>query len=115
MSVVGVLDHVVEERGRDRLLVEAQLGADPRGADGMLDEVGARLALLARVRRLGVQERARDEIAVDRGRVSGHLGEQLFEQRLVSFACLQRCHFPQCTPGLRGRIPRAGTAVERSK
>ena len=45
---LGVLDDVVEERGRDRLLVEPELGADACGADGMLDEVGARLALLAR-------------------------------------------------------------------
>ena len=47
---LGVLDDVVEERGRDRLLVEAQLRADLRGAERVVDERLARAALLPVVR-----------------------------------------------------------------
>jgi hypothetical protein len=32
----------------------------------------------------------------------------------MSFACLQRRHFPQCTPGLRGRIPPEGGSAAGS-
>jgi len=102
---LGVLDDVVEERGCDRLLVQAQLGADAGGAGRVLDEVGAGLALLPLVCGRGEVERARDEVAVDRSRVAGHLGEQLVEETLVPFACLQCRQVLQCTPGLRRRIP----------
>ncbi len=50
---LGVLDDVVEQRGRDRLLVEVELGADPRDAPGMVDEVLAGAAELALVPALG--------------------------------------------------------------
>ena len=62
---VGVLDDVVEERGGDRLLVEAQLDADRRDADGMRDERLAGAALLALVGGGGEAEGARDELDVD--------------------------------------------------
>ena len=48
-----VLDDVVQERGRDRLLVEPKLRADSRHADGVLDERRAGAPLLALVRRGG--------------------------------------------------------------
>ena len=54
-----VLDDVVQERGRDRLLVEPELRADARDADGMLDERRAGAPLLALVRGGGERERAR--------------------------------------------------------
>ena len=44
---VGVLDDVVEQRGRDRRLVEVQLGADLGHAERVVDEVLAGAALLA--------------------------------------------------------------------
>ena len=56
---VGVLDDVVEERGGDRLLVEAQLGEDLRDAERVVDELLARAALLARRARCAANENAR--------------------------------------------------------
>ena len=88
----GVLDDVVEERGGDRLLVEAQAGADRGDADGMRDERLARAALLALVRGRGEAERARDELDVDVRVLGGELGEQPFEQLLMALACFQRRH-----------------------
>ena len=103
---LGVLDDVVEERGGDRLLVEPQLGADPRDADGMLDERPAGAALLPLVRRRGEAEGPRDELAVDRAPRRGDLGEQLVEEALVLFACLERGHRFSVLPASRGVSPR---------
>ena len=112
---LGVLDDVVQQRGRDRLLVEPELRADARHADGMLDERRAGAPLLALVRRRGEAERPRHELLVDRAPGLRDLREQLVEQALVLLACLERRHRSQCTPGLRGRIPAEGAAVDRSK
>jgi hypothetical protein len=65
----------VEERGGDRLLVEAQAGADRGDADGMRDERLARAALLALVRGSGEAEGAGDELDVDVRALGGQLGE----------------------------------------
>ena len=97
----GVLDDVVEERGGDRLLVEAQAGADRRDADRMRDERLARAALLALVGRGGEAKRARDELDVDVRALRGELGEQPFEELLVPLACLPASSLSQCTRGFR--------------
>src|SRR5204862_3371161 len=89
---LGVFDDVVEERRRDRLLVQPQLRADPRHAYGMLDERRSGAPLLAFVRRRGVPERSRDELAVDRASGVGDLGEQLVEKPLMLLTCLERRH-----------------------
>ncbi len=94
---LGVLDDVVEERGGDRLLVEAQLDADPRDADRVRDERLARAALLPFVGGGGETEGARDEL--DSGVVApysslgGQLGEEALEELLAPLTCLYRCHF----------------------
>ena len=62
---VGVLDDVVEERGCDRLVVEAQLGADLRGPEWVVDERLARAPLLAFVRAAREVECAGEKLAVD--------------------------------------------------
>ncbi len=80
---VRVLDDVVQERRRDRLLVEVELGADPPDAVGMMDEVLSRAALLAAVAALGRLERAPDEVAIDARVVRLDRREQLLDEALV--------------------------------
>ncbi len=72
----GVLDGVVQQRGAERLGVEAHRGADPRHADGVHDELLAGLAALLGVVLAGEHERVLDAGAVDvDGRVGGVLGD----------------------------------------
>ena len=89
---LGVLDDVVHERGRDRLVVEPQLGADLGGAERVVDEVLARAALLALVRLGGEGERAGQQLPVDFRVVGRDLGEQLLDEVLVSLWSLENRH-----------------------
>ena len=93
-SDLGVLDDVVEERGRDRLVVEPQLRADLRGAERVVDEGLARAALLARVRARREIEGPREQVAVDVVVVvvGRDLGHQLFEEVFVSFPSVDQGH-----------------------
>jgi hypothetical protein len=68
-----VLDDVVQERGGDRLVVEAQLRADLCRAPGMEDEVLAGAPLLPLVGPRREQERPRDQVSVDVRVVGGHV------------------------------------------
>ena len=77
---VGVLDDVVQERCRDRLLVEMELRADPRDAERMVDELLARTARLARVGALRVLEGPAQELLVDVRVVRLDLGDQLLDE-----------------------------------
>jgi hypothetical protein len=79
----GVLDDVVEKRRRDRLLVEVELGADPRDAEGVVDELLARAPHLALVRALGDGEGVAQKILVDVRVVALDLGDQLVDEVLV--------------------------------
>jgi hypothetical protein len=87
-----VLDDVVEESGRDRLLVQPQLRADLRSAPGMLDELLARATLLARMRRCGEAEGAGEQVAVDVLVVGGDGLYQLVDELLMSFCRLDDRH-----------------------
>ncbi len=60
-----VLDRVVQERGAQRLRVQAHARADLRDADRVHDEVLARAAALVGVVLAGEHERLRDARAVD--------------------------------------------------
>ena len=80
---LGVLDDVVQERCCDRLLVQAELGADLRDAERVVDEVLAGAALLAFVRARGEAERRGDQLAVDLGLVALDLGDQLLDEVLM--------------------------------
>ena len=80
---LGVLDDVVQERGRDRLLVEVELGTDPRDAPRVVDELLAGAAHLAPVARLGDLERPADQVAVDVRVVRLDAREQLLDEVLV--------------------------------
>ncbi len=72
-----VLDRVVQQRGAQRLGVEPHAGADLRHADGVDDEVLARLAPLVGVVRARVDERLLDAIVIDRdGRALGVLARR---------------------------------------
>ncbi len=89
---VGVLDDVVEERGRDRLVVEAQLGADLRGPERVVDEGLAGAPLLALVRTAGEVERAGEQLSVDIRVVGRDLRDQLLEEVFVSFRSVDQGH-----------------------
>ena len=98
-SIAGVLDDVVEQRGGDRLLVEARPAQIERDADGMRNERLAGATPLALVCGCGKAEGARDELDVDVCALGGELGEQAFEELLVPLTCFQRRH---CLSVLRG-------------
>jgi len=91
----------VKEGGRDRLLIEAQAGADRRDADGVGDERLAGAAVLPLVSGGGEPEGARDELDVDVGVLSGELGEQPLEELFVPLAGFKGGHFPSVLPGFR--------------
>ena len=82
---LGVLDDVVQERGRDRLLVQAELRADLGDTERVVDEGLARPPLLSFVRSLGEAECVRDQVPVEVGQVALDLGDQRFDEVLVSF------------------------------
>jgi hypothetical protein len=89
---VGVLDDVVEERCRDRLVVEPQLRTDLGSAPGMQDELLARPALLPLVGARGEGERTTDQLAVDLRVVGGHVRDQLVDELLMLFMSLEDGH-----------------------
>ena len=78
-----VLDDVVQERRRDRLLVQVQLRADAGDAQRVVDELLAGPACLALVGSLGEVERAAKEVSVDLRVVRLDLGDQLIDEVLV--------------------------------
>jgi hypothetical protein len=101
----------VEERGGDRLLVEAETRADGRDSDRMRDERLAGPPRLSLVRGGGEPEGSGDERGVDVRPLRGDLGEQRFEELFVPLACLQSRHFLSVLAGFYA-FRAAGTAVE---
>ena len=89
---VGVLDDVVEQRRRDRLLVEVQLGADLRNAERVVDEVLAGAPLLSVVVLRCEGERRCDELGVGARLVGGDVGQQLVEKILMPASGLDDGH-----------------------
>ena len=109
---VRVLDDVVQERRGDRLLVEVELGADPRDAERVVDELLARAARLAGVRALGDLERAAEQLLVDVRVVRLDLGDQLLDQVFAMPFRVEDTHEFSVLSGFRplaGRIERAAT------
>src|SRR5207247_11124747 len=96
-----VLGDVVEERSRDRLVVEPQLGGDLRCAPRVEDEFLPGSALLTLVGAGREPEGPRDQITVDVGVVGGDLGQQLVDELLMTLVCLDYCH----TLIVRGAFP----------
>ena len=87
----------MEERRRERRVVLAQLGEDPRDAERVEDEVLAAAPLLALVRLAGEDEGALEQVAVDVRVVRRDLGEELLEElamalgrRLRTWAAITR-------------------------
>src|SRR5215212_4965207 len=109
----GVLDHVVQERGGDRLLVQVELGADPGGAPRMVDEVLAGAALLALVRRRGETEGAGEQVAVDVAVVGSDALDQLVDELLVPFSRLDDRHEKSVLPPFP--LPAARNSSRRRK
>ncbi len=83
----GVLDRVVEERGAERLGVQAKAGADLRDLDRMGDEVLARAAALVGVALAREREGLLDRAALERlGVLVGVLldhGEEVAQERAL--------------------------------
>src|SRR5262249_21710653 len=77
---VRILDHVVQERRSDRLLVQVELGADARDAERMMDELLSGPPRLPLVSALGELEGAAQELLVDVGVVRLDLGDELLDQ-----------------------------------
>ena len=99
---VGVLDDVVQQRGRDRLLVEAELGADLRRAPRVVDEVLARAALLALVRVAAKANARCEQVAVD-VRVVGRDVRDAARRPAPDVAHQPRGRpYKECTPGPPG-------------
>src|SRR5439155_5888132 len=109
---VGVLDHDVEQRGRDRLVVEPQLCADLGRSPGVEDEILARATLLALVCVRGEEEGPRDQVAVDVGVVRGDVRDQLVDELLVFFLSLKDSHTSSV---LRGSGPPSPLSVASLK
>ncbi len=107
-----VLDDVVEERSGDRLLVEVELGADLRDAPRVPDELLARLPQLTVVVRLGVLERAADQLLVDPGVVRLDRGEELLDEVLVVAVGVDDGHGGSLLSELLHRIGRSGPERE---
>ena len=77
---VGVLDHVVQQRGGNRLLVEVELRADQGHAERMVDERLAGAPHLTAVGALGLVERAADQLLVDARVVGLDARDQLVDE-----------------------------------
>jgi hypothetical protein len=108
---LGVLDHVVEQRSGERLLVEMELGADARNAYRVLDEIRAGAPLLPFVRRCREPKRARDELAIDRSAVLCNRGQELIEEPLVLLSTLDNCHLQSVLRASRKASCPEGTAA----
>jgi hypothetical protein len=92
-----VLDHVVDERGRKRLVVGAELPEDARDAERVQDEVLPAPTLLPLVSPRAVRERPLEEIPVGLRVVGGDLAHERLEElaMLLWGACRDRCrHTP---------------------
>ena len=99
MSRLRVLDDVVEQRCRQRLLVEMERGEDLRGAPRVPDEVLARAAALPIVSPLCERERPAQQVLVDVRLVRGDVRDQLLDEVLVPFLCLDDGHVPSVDGG----------------
>src|SRR5207253_1631934 len=89
---LGVLDDVVQQGGRDRLLVETELGADLGGAPRVVDEVLAGAALLPFVPRGGECEGSPQQVLVEVLVVGSDIRDELFDQLLMSSTCFENSH-----------------------
>ena len=109
---IRVLDDVVKQGGRDRLVVEPELRADLRRAPRMKHELLARPALLALVGARGEPERPRDQIAVDFRVVRGDFGQQLVDELLMTLVSLDYCHIPIVRRGFSRSLGGASGATQ---
>ena len=108
---LGVLDHVVQQRGRDRLLVEVQLRADQRDAERMVDERLAGAPDLAAVRPLGLVEGAADQLLVDARVVGLDARDQLADEVVLMTFRVDDSHglsllVPFRVTGSRAELPK---------
>src|SRR5436190_6579306 len=69
-----------------------ELGADLRDPEGMVDELLARAALLARVGALGEAEGAGQKVSVQPGKVGLDLADQLVDEILMTLVRLDDSH-----------------------
>ena len=110
-----VLDDVVQERGRDRLLVEVELRADARDAERMVDELLAGAPRLPRVRALRDLERTPQEILVDVRVVGLDLGDQLLDEVFVLSLGVENAHVISVLSAFRAHFAGAGGPARAPK
>ncbi len=92
---VRVLDDVVQQRSRERRLVQLQPGEDLRRPPRMVDELLSRGARLPRVRMRGEVECPGEQLAVGVRLVGLDLGDQLLDKILMP---LEYRHEPSVPP-----------------
>ena len=95
-----VLDRVVQQRCRDRLLVEAELGTVLGDVPRMRMNSSPEPPHLSLVRVRGDQERPDQELPVGRRVVRRHRIQQLVDQVLVLLTDLDYCHLFSVLGGL---------------
>ncbi len=96
---VGVLDDVVEQGGRNRLVVLPELGGDSSDCVGVVDEVLARAPQLAVMSGGREAERASDQVAIEIRVVLGDLCDQLVDQVWMAFRSLEKRHIQMVLRG----------------
>ena len=103
---LGVLDDVVQERRRERLLVQVELGADLRDRPRMVDERLAGAPRLTLVRGGGEAERAREQLLVDARVVRLDGRNQLIDEVLMMSIGVDDSHEFSVLRPLRANLPR---------
>ena len=109
---VGVLDHVVEEGGRDRLVVETELRADLGGAPGVEHEVLARAPLLPLVGVGSEEESPSEQVSVDVRVVGGDVRNQLVDELLMLLVSLKDRHTFSVLRGSMAPSPGRGSVTK---
>ena len=104
-----VLDHVVQQGSRERLLVEVKRREDLRSAPRVPDEVLAGAAALPFVSPFCERERPAQQVLVDVRLVRGDVRDQLLDEVLVPFLGLDDGHVPSVDGG-----PNEGSCPNRA-
>jgi hypothetical protein len=106
-----VLDHVVEQRGGDGLVVELELRADLGRPPGVQHELLAGASLLAGVSVSREGEGPADQVAVDVRVVGGDVRNQLVYELLMLFVSLKNGHGFSVLRVFRGPSPVSATRI----
>ena len=110
-----VLDDIVEQRCRQRLLVEMERREDLRGAPRVPDEVLTGAAALPIVSPFCERECPAQQVLVDVRLVRGDVSDQLLDEVLVPFLGLDDGHVPSVDGGPNRGLMAKSSVSERSE